>query len=82
MNSKVKKEVEAILKLGIKYGVKNLEVSANAVKVEFGEAKQVSKPVNTKLVEEALTKQRLEAELDEMQLMDPAKYEELLAKEP
>lgn len=86
MARNIKTEVKALLKLGVQYNLKSLEVTQTSVKIEFNEAKEVKSddkpPQLTPEQQEFIKKKQIEAELDEMQLLDPVKYEELLSKEP
>lgn len=74
------KKLEKIVKIGQKYGLKSVEVSENMIKIEFNEAIPAKRaPKLTKEQKDALERERERLVMDEMQILDPAAYEEYLA---
>lgn len=70
-----------VIKLGKKYGLKSVEVSDNFISIEFNDnssAENKKKPTKKELL--SLEKVREDLLLEEMQLLDPAAYEEELIK--
>lgn len=76
------KHADKICKLGRKYNLKSIEVSQNAVKIEFNDVIVQKKDKKlSKETTELLEADRQRLVMDELQLMDPEAYEEIIAQD-